>query len=94
VTGFGEVFIATFPGAGDGTESTLTPCLGEAAPALTGVVAGEWFVSRTVTVSVKQLDRGGEQPDRDSTWSQLGDVCSRLTRSGSVSSPRRVGRRR
>ena len=57
VAGFAEVFVASFVAAGEGTESSLTPFLGEAPPAMGGVVAGEWFAARTTAMSVERLDR-------------------------------------
>ena len=55
VTGFAEEFVTTFLNAGDGSEEALKPFLGARPDALTGVVPGEWFASRSTTVSLDRL---------------------------------------
>ena len=53
--GFAELYVASFVAAGEGSEATLAPFLGEVPPSLDGVTAGQWFASRTTTTALERV---------------------------------------
>jgi hypothetical protein len=58
IAGAAELFVAAFVAAGEGTEDSLQPFMGEMPPSLQGVMPGDWFAARTTATSVARLGDG------------------------------------